>query len=311
MSTEDHPDWWKNVGGSNAKDSILERRSLVWNDNDVEAPDDPPAFYTCATYRGKFFPRGCRGMIEEIQIYCRDAGQDLLTLRYSPHPCLGPFGEVDITPLAGWSWVAAAVEEMWNYDSLFIWIYECEAGTDWAYDNALPYDGHRSTDAGETWSDLAIRPFIRVVYTGETPGDVPISGIINNIRIPNVSSLFRSGDAVPVPALALTDLLVPYDGAGELPYLIMTVRAAAQSHQTAFYVICDGAAAFNMSPIQLNARGVVAGTPGVSLTQYGVAGQCTMVFTFGFEFRRELRIAGYNALAPQTMDAFVFPSLLT
>ncbi len=208
MSTKDHPDWWRPMGGQNSQDSILERRSLVWNDNAVEDGDAPPAFYTCLTYKGKFYPRGCRGMIESIWIYCRDAGADRLTLRYSPHPGLGPVGEVTITPLAGWSWVGAVIEEMWNYDSLFIWVVECDAGTDWAYDAVQPYDGHWSQDTGATWEDMAVRPFIRVVYTGETPGDVPVSGIVNNIEIPSLTPLATGLTTLNVPAMGtLTHLI--------------------------------------------------------------------------------------------------------
>ena len=215
MSSRDHPDWWRPTGGQNSQDSILERRSLIWNDNGVVAPTAPPAFYTCEEYKGKFFPRGCRGMLEEIQIYCRVAGLDAITLRYSPHPCLGPVGQVTITPLATWAWRGAAVYEMWNYDSLFIWVHECDVGTEWAYDAVLPYDGHHSGTGGRTWSDQAIRPFIRAVLTGETPGDVPVSGVVNTIRIPNTAAETASGIVLGVPHNALT-IIATGEGAGTL-----------------------------------------------------------------------------------------------
>lgn len=222
MSSEDHPDWWRPTGGQNSQDSILERRSLVWNDNEVEAPDAPPANYTEVIYKGKFYTRGCRGMIEQLQIYCVRAAAGTLQLRYSPHPCLGPIGTVTITPGATWGWVGVDIEEMWNYDSLFIWVYACSADVSWAYDAVWPYDGHWSQDVGATWEDMAIRPFIRVVYTGETPGDVPVSGIINNVELPNTQT----------PAGGLTTLNVPagdtlyqtIEGVGWLNYAYFTVR---------------------------------------------------------------------------------------
>jgi len=226
MSSRDHPDWWEPMGGQNSQDSILERRSLVWNDNDIEDGEAPPAFYSGTPYVGKFFPRGCRGMIEQIQIYCRDAGVDRITLRYSPHPCLGPLGEVTITPLAGWSWVSADVEEMWNYDSLFIWVLECVAGADHAYDTVEPYDGHVSGDTGVTWADLARRPFIRVVYAGETPGDVPVSGTINVVEIPSVAS--ESVPALPVNVPHNTWTTICYqEGAGTLLTAIIRFTTSA------------------------------------------------------------------------------------
>lgn len=215
MSTKDHPDWWRPVGGQNSQDSVLERRSLVWNDNNVEAPNAPPANYTEIIYKGKFYPRGMRGMLEQLQIYCIRTGIGTLTLRYSPHPCLGPFGEIIITPGATWAWVGTDIEEMWNYDSLFIWVYECDADVSWAYDAVLPYDGHWSTDTGATWEAMAIRPFIRAVYTGETPGDVPVSGIINTIEIPSVGTSEDSAFGVNVPHNAYT-LMCTTEGAGTI-----------------------------------------------------------------------------------------------
>ena len=215
MSTRDHPDWWRPVGGANAQDSVLERRSLVWNDNDVEAPDAPPAHYTEVVYKGKFFTRGCRGMIEQLQIYCMRTAAGVLQLRYAPHPCMGPFNTITITPAATWAWRSADIEEMWNYDGLFIWVYTCDADVSWGYDEAQPYDGHVSTDVGATWADLAIRPFIRVVYTGETPGDVPVSGTINVIEIPSIASTWETPEAVLLQHGVSAEVL-RLEGAGTL-----------------------------------------------------------------------------------------------
>jgi len=215
LSTRDHPDWWRPVGGSNAQDSTLERRSLVWNDSDIQNGTVPDDFYTEVADKGKFFTRGCRGMLEQLEIYCIRTGAGALRLRYSPHPCIGPINEVAITPGAAWAWVAADIEEMWNYDSLFIWVHACSDDVSWAYDAELPYDGHETEDNEATWQDLAIRPFIRVVYTGETPGDVPVSGVVNTIEIPSVASTYSSAVAVVVPNAFLT-LICTVDGAGEV-----------------------------------------------------------------------------------------------
>lgn len=222
MSTKDQPDWWKNVGGENSQDSILERRSLIWNDDNIEDGAVPGAFYDAIIYKGKFFTRGCRGMLEQLQLYCLGDGVDEITLRYSPHPCLGPIGEVTIVPAAAWAWQAFVIEEMWNYDSMFIWIYESEANVDWAYDAMLPFDGHLSGDGGATWSDMAIRPFIRAVLTGETPGDVPVSGIINTIKIPSTAAQLAEGPSVSVPSNVQT-FLSDFDGAGTLLEAILWV----------------------------------------------------------------------------------------
>ncbi|GAH66892.1 unnamed protein product, partial [marine sediment metagenome] len=183
MSTKDHPDWWNPMGGQNSQDSTLERRSLIWNDNGIVAPTIPALFWAGIPYRGKFFTRGCRGKIDYVELYGIGNGVDEITIRYSPHPGTGPYNEVTIVPPVGWNWWPFIISEMWNYDGLFIWVHECGAAVSYAYDAEPPYDGHSSTDGGATWARFNGRVFFRVSYSGETPGDVPVSGTINKGRI--------------------------------------------------------------------------------------------------------------------------------
>ena len=245
MSTRDHPDWWRPMGGQNSQDSTLERRSLIWNDDGIEDGTVPGGIHQATTYRGKFFTRGCRGMLEQIQLYCTGNAANTIILRYSPHPGIGPFGEVTLVPAAGWAWQDFDVEEMWNYDSLFIWVYQCEVGIDWAYDSVQPYDGHLSSDNGVTWEDAATRPFIRAVLTGETPGDVPVSGIVNTIKVPNVGTDIANGLA-NLPNNVWTDVC-EFHGAGEvlevqLIYHSIAVPAAGVVYSMA--IDCDGNQAY-------------------------------------------------------------------
>lgn len=286
----------------------LERRSMVLNDNGVVAPNAPPATYTAVTYKGKFFPRGMRGKIEELQIYCKDAGADLITLRYSPHPGLGPFGEVTITPLATWSWVGAAVEEMWDYDSLFIWVSECEAGVDWGYEAAAPYDGHESGDTGATWEDLAVRPFIRVVFSGETIGDTPVSGIINNIPIPNVGSV-TDIEGGAITAGVITDIS-EINGAGYVDLVYVRVSANINSDQTRVSVFCDGNLAFRLTFFGLLGMGASPLTPKIALMLYDENGMCAMLIQKRFEFRRLFKVQAFNGADDQVIYSTTYANLL-
>lgn len=211
----DEPDWARPIFGPVSWRSILERRSTIINDNEVVAPAVPPSIYSGETYRGKFFPRGCRGMLEQLELYCIGDPPAEVTLRYSPHPCIGPLGEVTIVPAAAWAWQAFVIEEMWNYDSLFIWVHECHADVDWGYDAVEPFDGHVSVDAGATWADQAIRPFIRAVYTGQTPGDVPVSGTINVVEIPSVGSTWETPAPLAIQHGVSLEVL-ELEGAGTL-----------------------------------------------------------------------------------------------
>jgi len=308
MSTKDHPDWWRPVGGSNAQDSTLERRSLIWNDDGIEDGTVPAVFFTQATNRGKFFTRGCRGMMEQIQLYCIGDGVDTITLRYSPHPCIGPLGEVVITPAAAWAWQPFDVEQMWNYDSLFIWVHECEAAVVWTYDATLPYDGHRSLDAGATWEDTGTRPFIRAVMTGETPGDVPVSGIINNIPIPSVAGAVEAGDLVNVPHGVDTDILTMH-GAGTLTELYMMFHTSVAPTEGLLAVVyridlyADGGFCFrigNRELTQSQTLRVGRNTIGEFWQTFTAYDRTFIRIRPPVEFRRSLRVVAYQSSGAAT-----------
>lgn len=296
------------MGGQNSQDSTLERRSLIWNDNAVEAPDAPPSLYIDVEYKGKFYPRGCRGMIENILIYCRRTAAGRIILRYSPHPCLGPIGEVTIFPLATWSWRGIAIREMWDYDSLFIWVYDSSPDVRWGYDAEQPFDGHDSDDVGATWDDLDIRPFIRATYTGETPGDVPVSGIVNNIPIPSVSSEYQTEDVLLVPGVITW--IIDIHGIGFVDLIKMRVNALANGHQTGFGIYCDDALAFYQTLPDLNAEGFTPDTPSISLTAYGANALCALLLTKRFEFRRRFQLYAINGVAAAVLRIQVHPNLL-
>ena len=331
---EDRPyddmDWGPRTLGPRSYGSVRERRSTIWNDDGILDGTAPDTFYEAVECKGKFFPRGCRGMIEELQLYCIGDAADTVTLRYSPHPCLGPFGEVTITPAAAWAWQAFVIEAMWDYDSLFIWLHEIGDDVDWAYDAELPYDGHESPccaiedeaacraagcfwdgdscNPGGTWADWDARPFIRAVYTGETPGDVPVSGIINNIPIPSTSSILGVADE-DLPDGVDTQIYA-LEGAGYCDYIEFIVDAAANSHWTTVYIYCDGELAAAWGFDVMSALGCVATTPTISLATYGANARCCFLIHKRFEFRRSLEIRALNAGGAQTVDVWVHPTLL-
>lgn len=205
--------------------AYLERRSTIQNDNGIVAPAVPGVFDTGVAIRGKFFPRGCRGKIEEIQLYCIGNGADEITLRYSPHPSIGPYGETTMAPVAVWGWQFFRIREMWNYDSLFIWVHECGANVSYAYDFVLPHDAHSTLDGGATWYGFPRRYFIRMVYDGETIGDIPVSGTINTVEIPSVALRLEAAVSVLVPDNTITQI-VEQEGTGTLVEAFLEFRTA-------------------------------------------------------------------------------------
>ncbi|MBA7715153.1 hypothetical protein ES703_124194 [subsurface metagenome] len=293
------PDYHGAVLGPGALPAAYERRSTISNDNGIQDGTTPPSSYTETLYKSKFFPRGCRGMIEELQIYCKRTGSGTLTLRYSPHPSIGLIGEVEVTPLAEWAWRAAAIEGMWDYDSLFIWVSECDADVSYAYDEEPAYDGHGSADFEETWSDLDIRLFARAVYTGQTLGDVPVSGIINNIPLPSASSLVATVGA-PVPKDVLTTVIT-VEGAGYVDYIRAVVGATTYAEETEIQVFCDGGLAMKINYAGLNTWNFVGSTQN---------GLCVVLIHKRFEFRRLFEVKVINEDHAIYFSCDVHPTLM-
>jgi len=231
-----------------------------------------------------------------LQLYCIGDGADTITLRYSPHPCLGPFREAVITPAAAWAWQPLVIEEMWDYDSLFIWVYECEANVDWAYDAEEPYDGHESGDAGATWADMAIRPFIRVVYTGETPGDVPVSGIVNTVKVPAVGARQETA-FLAVPNAAWTPLLT-VEGAGTLiqaRIVFVTAVAPAAGIIYAMRIYVAGVEAFYIDNILATQSDIATAGRAGNAEFVQIPLNTLLQVRVPLEFRRLIQIEGYQS----------------
>jgi hypothetical protein len=172
------------AGGTNiiidvlTQSAYLERRSMLSN-NGVT----PTWYFVTGNERiGKFFPRGARGFINTVDVYCRDAGSSggTITVYLSPTPGMGAVASATITVSASGvaTWRSATFNLMWKYDSLFIFIVESSAQIEKAEDFDSNFDCFASSDAGATWSYLDRREWFRALMKGETCGDLPVSGMV-------------------------------------------------------------------------------------------------------------------------------------
>ena len=166
--------------------AYLERRSTLSNNGETALWQTS----TGDTRRGKFFPRGCRGFIKTIDVYCKDnaAAGGTITVYISPQPSMGYVASADVTVPAGGGadWRSATFNRMWNYDSLFIFVLGSTSDMRLGYDDDADPDAYVSADAGVTWAVGLFRSWFRAVMKGETVGDLPVSGTINTIEIPSL-----------------------------------------------------------------------------------------------------------------------------
>jgi len=268
------------------------------------------------TYRrGKFYPRGCRGFIRTVSIYCNndDTTSHTFTIKISPQPGMGPIITKTLTVLAasGWAWRHVPVNIFWNYDSMFIWVRsDSDDYGGLAYDTGEPHDYYRSTDE-VTWVHVAYRYWFEVTLDGATVGDLPVSGTINNVEVPRASAHMTMGTQTNVPPNTAVTLVDVY-GAGFCDFIFTYVYAATGSEAVMFTVYCDGVAAFDWSAGGLNYWGFTASTPGISLLKYSSGGDVATLTTKRFEFTRNFRVVATTPIAggPFTLQGRAIVNLI-
>jgi hypothetical protein len=275
--------------------AYTERQTTLINDNGVSPPTAPPYYLTGTVYRGKFFPRGCRGEIRAVSIYCMRTGTGTLTLSMSPRPGMGPIASVTITPGSSWDWAVGWIHAHWNYDSLFIWVSACSSDVSYGYDATAPLDMYRSDDSGATWYWTEFRLFIRVAMASLTVGDLPVSGTVNTIEIPALSSA-RQARSLSVPAGSEVYDTVQV-AAGELLICIFWVEGTASRDYLIPRIRCDGVQVLPFDDtikhwhdwfVTQSSQGICIGVWDTTANEY------SMIVVVPYSFRRTLEVGYYN-----------------
>ena len=244
------------------------------------------------TRRGKYFPRGCRGFIRNIFIYCHDKGASGGSITYYLSPYIGAgylySGTITVEAGGGASNRSVALNKMWNYDSCFFFIVCSSSDIEFGYDTGTPWDAHYSSDSGATWNSNDFRIWLKFDALAATVGDLPVSGIVNNVEIPNSGTISESGTVAVNNAATVT--LVTINGSGKL------IRAEfwAAHSQTIFYIYADGVKADALDTVAMNGLGYTGTTPAIQLLKYTVEGTCFMQYVVPVEFTRILEIKVYN-----------------
>ena len=263
---------------------------------------------------GKYYPRGCRGFIKNIIVTARntDGASHDVSVYISPQPGMGKLAEATFTIPGNTdpTTFTVSINKYWNYDSLFIWLYtEATSGVGIAYDTGIPQDAYHSSD-GSSWTVQTRRYWIDIEYSGQTIGDLPVSGTVNSVIIPGQTTFYQVSNA-PVQA-GVENTLLEIKGTGYCDLMRFWVQAATNSAYTTFRVYVDGELAMWLQPQFLYVRGYTATTPVVSLLQYETGGDNTIQVNFRFSFRRSLKLTVYGQAGQADTVAFahVYPTLI-
>jgi len=266
-----------------------EERRIIANNGPAAVMRAPGTSYR----RGKYFPRGCRGFINKVEVYCdnQDTADHKLYVYVSPQPGMAPIISAELTVAAEASpaWRAVTIRQYWNYDSLFVWVLgETSSYPRVGYDTGEPYDYYISSD-GITWMPGDNRWWIRLDMAGQTVGDLPVTGTINTVEVPGASSRVEQG-ITTVPANQEVTL-IEIEGSGKM----LSCFFHSQDADIQYRVYCDGQLAEGITGGNLWAYGFTASTPGLSLLQYDDTNLLTRIFdTRPFEFKYKLKITAKN-----------------
>jgi len=285
----------KTSGGTNIIIDKLNQGAYTERQSTLENPAlaTPSNFYTDAYYRSKFYPRGCRGWIESISIRARNTTGGDLTINFAIAPNIGMGDALTFTATVpagadGTADITTNIRKFWNYDSM--WIHTktvASASLGLGYITGTPYDGYYSSDL-INWVQENTRSYISVTMKGETVGDVPVSGTVNNINIPNTCGVSPYTTASNDISTATT-VLNKY-GSGHSEYLAVLLDAATNSHQVSVLVYTDDVLAFNWKFSKMTAFALGVATPKISLLQYGVDAACSVLISSKFEFKRNFQV---------------------
>jgi hypothetical protein len=300
-------------GGANividklTQNAYTERQSTLSNNGTT-----PIMVADTLTYkRGKFFPRGCRGLIRTIEIYCDnyDTTAHTFTIKFAPIPGMGPIETLalSVPGNSSPSWRSVNVFRFWNYDSLFVWVSsDSNSYGRLAFDTGVPCDYYVSTNEA-TWNFDMLRLWVRVNMAGATVGDLPVSGTVNVVDVPH-ATVSSSGQASAINP-GETATLLNISGPGRNLHLL----CAGTYKDLQFRIIVDGvylrfAIVDYISAYRLWAHGYTSSTPAMSLTQYDSTegSQNSFVITMPFEWTRSLVVTVYN---PGTMTHVAWSSI--
>jgi len=262
------------------------------------------------TYKwGIFLPRGCRAWIYRITSRFKNvSGVDrTVTFAVSIAPNYPPLYKKEITIPASQTDYAANtwyIQMHWQYESMYVTF---KANGDGVYMLG------QSNNAGKggfrddlTHGNL---PFATISFLVKPEGDIPVSGTVNTIQIPNKSSS-SSSEETTVPAGTRVTLM-NVEGTGVVTWIFLWSNLNGMQ----FEIEVDGEKLTwlgydHLSPADLEYFYGAAPHEGigVNLVRYDDTNlMYTIVITVPIEFKRSFKIYAYN---PHTSDHSVRHSAL-
>jgi len=259
--------------------------------------------YHCGLYYehvGKFFPRGCRGFLDTIQIWFENPNIDDREAYVHVTPYVGG-GDIWSGTLVVGAKTALAPHPVhpkifWSFDSMFIWVETPTDGLCLAYDKGEPYDCYEYALEAPPWRPSPLRPWIKVWMNGQTVGDIPVSGTLTTVEVPGLTTTRQEVYLNVPPNSELYDTV--QRGMGEVLIVIFSVTSDVVLSRLRPRIRIDGQQVlpFNASMGNWYAQLVSENTPGITIGRWDTTTHhYTLVVTLPLSFKETLEVGYYNA----------------
>ena len=206
--------------------------------------------YYLTELRGKYFPHGARGFIEKIELRCKntDTEDHTVTFYLCIAPGYPPIWQGSVTIPAGFDdWLAITPKIWWAYDSILVVAIADSNDVLFMYDTGAPYDAWYF---GTNWSEYTpvnARYWFKITIYGQTTGDIPVSGTVNTIQIPNTAA--SSGKISYTIKAGETQIIKVVEGMGRMLFL----HFVCNSEYVRVGILADGVEAWttDFGPVQM------------------------------------------------------------
>jgi len=253
---------------------------------------------------GFWFMHRARGFIERVRLYAKNiTGSDqTITIRI----CIAPKRPAILTLSATipasqteYDYVdVTGINCLWNYDTIYVEI----EGPDGIYlrgKSGLWGEGGFRNDNVD-----GIVPWIMVWLAPGTRGDIPVSGTVNTIQIPNTtSSAVKAGTSVPASS---SETLIDISATGTVKWLAVSFEGT-DSQLAKVQIEVDDVLIWDMSISDTYRRlGFSQGGAGsvVYITQYDTTNNYyAIVFNNAFSFKRRFKVTVKNESTSNSITA--------
>ncbi|RLI54481.1 MAG: hypothetical protein DRP09_12920 [Candidatus Thorarchaeota archaeon] len=271
---------------------------------------EPSSYTYNLAYPRGFLIRNARGLIRRLSVYMQNTNtttDKTVTVKIAILPYYPPIYTFTVTVPADSSGLIDIIRayygpqktKPWNYDTMFVW-FEADSEVRLGDGNIQGYVYFKD----EWYTEGSFAAEISIAC--KTKGDIPVSGTVNTIQIPNSSSMVVSEHVTVNPGGSA--VLINIEGTGEVSRVYLDCAGVNQAY-VKLKITIDGRVVLDkyLSWIDLFEHSAPAPAAPVESYQWDNTSK-TYVFAFNytFKFRKQFKVEIFNEHDADTLSVLPF-----